>query len=182
MKALIAYGTRFGATQGIAERMVEWLQENKIESDIINVKKDSWPELSHYNGLIFGSGIKIGQWTKEMKKFVKENKEEINALKGPKVFFVCSGYAAIPERYQEIKQEYSKKILVDLGISVDNYEAFGGVMNVSPDSPVGWLDKKILKIAGKKTPDFDPKGVNDSRDWIKIEQFAQEFIRLMKKA
>ncbi|MFX1283375.1 MAG: flavodoxin domain-containing protein [Promethearchaeota archaeon] len=182
MKALIAYGTRYGATQGIAEQMVKWLQENAIKSDIINLKKDSWPELSQYNGIILGSGIKIGQWTKEMKKFMKDNKEEINALKGPKVFFVCSGYAAIPERYQEIKQEYCKNVLVDMGVNVDDYEAFGGVMNVSPDSPVGWLDKKILRIAGKTTPDFDPNGINDSRDWIQIEEFTQKFIRMIKKA
>ncbi len=181
MKVIIAYGTRYGATQGVAERMSEWLHEDNIDSDIINVKKDSWPELSLYKGLIFGSGIKIGQWTKEMKNFVKKNKEEINALKGPKVFFVCSGYAAIPERYQEIKEEYCKKVLGDFGVTVDTYEAFGGVMNVSSDSPIGWLDKKILKVAGKDTPNFDPDGVNDSRDWDKIKKFTQEFIQRIKK-
>lgn len=182
MKALIAYGTRYGATQGIAERMSEWLHENNIDSDIINVKKDQWPELSQYNGLILGSGIKIGQWTKEIKKFIKKNKEEINTFNGPKVFFVSSGYAAIPERYQEIKEEYCKKALEDIGANIDNYEAFGGVMNMSPDSPVGWLDKKILKVAGKESPNFDPKGINDYRDWNKIEKFTKEFIQTLQQS
>lgn len=181
MKVLIVYGTRFGATKGIAERMTEWLHDNNIDSDIINVRKDPWPELSHYRGLIVGSGIKIGQWTKEIKNFIKKKKEEINAFGGPKVFFVSSGYAAIPERYQEIKEEYCKKALDGLGVMVDNYEAFGGVMDVSPDSPVGWLNKRILKIAGKESPKFDPKGVNDYRDWNKIEEFTKEFIQTIPK-
>jgi menaquinone-dependent protoporphyrinogen oxidase len=184
LKTLIAYGTRYGATQGIAERMSEWLQENDIDSDIINVKKDPWPELSGYNGLILGSGIKIGQWTKEMKNFMKKKKDEINTFSGPKVFFVSSGYAAIPERYQEIKEEYCKNALEKIGVKVsiiDNYEAFGGVMNVSPDSPAGWLDKRIMKIAGKESPRFDPNGVNDYRDWNKIEEFTKEFIQAIQK-
>ncbi|UCE12550.1 MAG: hypothetical protein JSV04_10175 [Candidatus Heimdallarchaeota archaeon] len=184
MKALIVYGTRYGATQGIAERMFEWLQKENIDSDVINVKKDEWPELAKYSGLILGTGIRIGQWTKEMKNFIKKKKEEINMFRGPKIFFVCSGYAAIPERYQEIKQEYCKKALENLGVSVDsiNYEAFGGVMNASPDSPVGWLDKKMLKIAGKASPDFDPNGINDYRDWNEIEKFTREsFIQALQQ-
>ena len=91
MKVLVAYGTRYGATQGIAEKMGEWLRGNGIDSDIIDVKKDQWPNLNQYNGLIAGSGIRIGQWTKELKNFIKNQKEELNALEGPKFFFVCSG-------------------------------------------------------------------------------------------
>lgn len=180
MKVLVAYGTRYGATLGIAEKMVEWLKDRNIDSDIINVKKDQWPDIAQYNGLIIGTGIKIGQWTKEMKNFIKKHREDINALDGPKVFFVSSGYAAIPERYHEIKEEYCKKALNGLGVTVDNYEAFGGIMNASPDSPVGWLDKKLLKIAGKASPNFDPNGVNDYRDWNKIEIFTKEFIQTLQ--
>ena len=183
MKALIAYGTRYGATQGIAERMSEWLRQSNIDSDIINVKRDQWPKLAQYDGLILASGIKIGQWTKEMKNFIRKKKEEINAFNGPKIFFVSSGYAAIPERYQEIKEEYCKKALENLGVLVDsvNYEAFGGVMDASPDSPVGWLDKKMLKIAGKTSPKFDPNGVNDYRDWNEIEKFTKGFVQALQQ-
>ncbi len=180
MKVLVAYGTRYGATQGIAEKMGEWLKDNNIDSDIINVKKDQWPEIAQYNGLIIGTGIRIGQWIKEMKKFIKKQKNDINTLNGPKVFFVSSGYAAIPERYHEIKEEYCKKALDDLGVTIDNFEAFGGIMNASPDSPVGWLDKKLLKIAGKASPNFDPNGVNDYRDWNQIERFTKEFIQTLQ--
>jgi menaquinone-dependent protoporphyrinogen oxidase len=182
MKALIVYGTRYGATQGIAERMAEWLKENAIDPDVINVKKDPWPELSQYHGLILASGIRIGQWTKEMKNYIKKSKTEINEFNGPKVFFVSSGYAAIPEKYQEIKEEYCIKALENLGVSVDSYEAFGGVMNTSPSSNVGWLDKKILKIAGKESPNFDPDGINDYRDWNKIEEFTKEFIQRLHES
>ncbi|MFX0087699.1 MAG: flavodoxin domain-containing protein [Candidatus Hodarchaeota archaeon] len=180
MKALIAYGTRYGATQGIAERMAEWLSENNINPDVINVRKDPWPDLFQYNGLILASGIRIGQWTKETKNFIKKNKTEINEFNGPKFFFVSSGYAAIPERYQEIKEEYCIKALENLGVSVDRYEAFGGVMNVSPSSNVGWLDKKLMKAAAKEAANFDPEGVNDYRDWDKIEEFTREFIQRLR--
>lgn len=179
MNVLIAYGTRYGATQGITERMSEWLKEKNIDSDIINVKKDQWPELSPYSGLILGSGIKIGRWTKEMKNFLKKKKEGINVFNGPKIFFVSSGYAAIPEKYLEIKEEYCKKALEEIGVVIDNYEAFGGVMDASTASKVGWLDKKILRIAGKESPNFDPKGVNDYRDWNKIKEFTQKFIQTL---
>lgn len=116
-----------------------------------------------------------------MKNFLKKKKEEINTLSGPKVFFVSSGYAAIPEKYQEIKEEYCKKALEDIGVNVDNYEAFGGIMDASQTSKVGWLDKKLLRIAGKASPNFDPKGINDYRDWNIIEDFTKEFIQTLQK-
>lgn len=174
------YGTRYGATRGVAERMAEWLNESNIDSTVINIKKDQWPDLSSYNGLIIGSGIKIGQWTKEMKNLLNTKKEEINTFSGPKVFFVCSGYAAIPEKYQEIKEEYCKKALEDIGVNVDNYEAFGGIMDVSKSSKQSWVNRQILRVAGKENPEFNPKGINDSRDWDKIEEFTQEFIQKLQ--
>jgi menaquinone-dependent protoporphyrinogen IX oxidase len=161
--------------------MSEWLQEDNIESDIIDVKKDQWPVLDEYQGLIFGTGIKIGQWTKEMKSFMKKNKEGINMHSGPKAFFVSSGYAAIPEKYIDIKNEYCRKVLEDIGVKIDNYEAFGGVMDVSQTSKIGWLDKKFLRIAGKESPNFEPNGVNDLRDWNKIEKFTRKIIHSLKK-
>ena len=180
MRVLIAYGTRYGATEEVAERMAEWVKAANIEVDIINVKANQWPELTEYTGLIIGSGIKIGQWTKEIKNFIKKKKDAINKFDGSKIFFVCSGYAAIPERYQEIKEEYCLKALTDLSVTVDDYEAFGGIMNVSPSSNVGWLNKQILKVAGKESPNFDPRGINDYRNWTKIEEFIQTFIQRLK--
>lgn len=180
MKVLIVYGTRYGATEGIAKRMAEWFNTASFEVELINVKKDPWPDLSQFQGLVLGTGIKIGQWTKEMKNFIKKHNDEISNFKGPKIFFVCSGYAAIPERYQEIKEEYCLKALTNLGASVDDFEAFGGVMDVSPTSNVGWLNKQIIKAVDKQSIDFDPKGINDYRDWEKIEEFTQTFIQRLK--
>jgi menaquinone-dependent protoporphyrinogen IX oxidase len=161
--------------------MVEWLNDNSFEAHLINIKDDQWPVLSQYQGLILGTGIKIGQWTKEMKNFIKKRNNEINNFAGPKVFFVCSGYAAIPERYQEIKEEYCLKALTKLGVSMDDYEAFGGVMDVSPTSNVGWLNKQIIKAVDKQSINFDPKGINDYRDWVKIEEFTKNFIQRVKE-
>ncbi|MFX1247873.1 MAG: flavodoxin domain-containing protein [Promethearchaeota archaeon] len=110
MKVLVANGTRYGATQGITERMVEWLTQNHIDSDIINIRKNKWP-VAQYNGLINGSGIRISLWTKEVEKFIKGKNDEINVI-SPEMFFICSGYATIPKDITKLRRNIVKKYLM----------------------------------------------------------------------
>ena len=182
-KVLILYGTRFGSTEGISENMAEVLKEKEVEVDIFNLKttpEKEIPPFDKYDGILIGTGIKIAQWTKEVKEFVTKKKNELNSFKNPKGFFVSSGYAADPEMYEKVKIEYTKDVLDKIGVKIDYFDAFGGLMDFTKSSRMSWLDKKILKSVAKSDPKIDSNGLNDLRDWKQIEKFTLGFIDLLQ--
>ena len=185
-KVLILYGTRYGGTEGISERIAKILGANDVETIIVDLKKppedDGYLAFDNFAGILIGSSIKIGQWTKDVKNFVSKRKDALNSFKGKLGFFVSSGYAAVPENYAKVKVEYTKDALAKLGVNkVDLFDAFGGLMDLSKTSRMGWLDKKILTMVGKQSGlESDPnKEITDLRDWNQIENFAKEFLQLL---
>jgi len=182
-KILIFYGTRFGATEGVAGKMAELARENGIQAEVLNLKdlpQDRIPDFTDYDGLMIGSSIKIGQWTKDVKKFVSNYKDQLNAFKGKKGFFVSSAYAADPESYQRVKTEYTLDACNKLGVEkLDLFDAFGGLMDFTETSKMGWLDKKLLKVAAKVASGekAEDDSYNDVRDWDQIEKFTLDFFK-----
>lgn len=67
-KVLIAYGSRFGSTEEISIKISHTLEEQEIETHLLDLKKvkaKDWPSLEAFDGVLVGSGIRIGKWTKE---------------------------------------------------------------------------------------------------------------------
>jgi len=180
---LILYGTRYGSTEGISEKMAEILKANEVKVDLFNLQatpEKEIPAFDPYDGILIGTGIKMGQWTKEVKEFVKRKRDELNSYKTPKGFFVSSGYAADPGMYEKVKIEYTKDALDKIGVKIDYFDAFGGLMDFTETSRMSWLDKKILKKVAESDPKIDPSGWNDLRDWKQIEKFTLGFIDLLQ--
>lgn len=177
------FGTRFGSAEGIAEKMAEIIKESGVGVDVFNLKtthdKDI-PDFEQYDGILIGTGIKIGQWTKEVKEFVAKKKGELNAFSGAKGFFVSSGYAADPDMYEKVKKEYIQDVLGKIGAKIEYFEAFGGLMDFTKSSRMSWLDKKVLKKVAKNDPKINLEGWNDLRDWKQIENFTLGFLEQIK--
>ncbi len=180
-KILIFYGTRYGATEGVAGRMAEIIRENGNQVDVFNLKDlpdDKIPDFSNYDGIIIGSSIKIGQWTRDVKKFVGNHSEKLNKFKGKLGFYVCSGYAADPENYEKVKVDYTQTACEKLGVKkLDMYDAFGGLMDFTETSRMGWLEKRLLKTVSQMTTGekAEDSSYHDLRDWNQIEKFTLEF-------
>ncbi|MBY9000646.1 MAG: flavodoxin domain-containing protein [Candidatus Heimdallarchaeota archaeon] len=181
-KILIVYGTRYGATEGVAIKIAEIFRENNVLAEVVNLKeKSNFDNFEDYDGLIIGSSIKIGQWTRHVKNFVRNMRLEIQKFSGPFGFYVCSGYASQEEQYQKVKEEYIPDRLTEYGISISYYDAFGGIIDFSESSRMGWLEKKIMKIAGSQAAGLPVESeYTDLRDWDQIEKFALGYLELVK--
>ena len=70
-KVLVTYGTKYGATAEIAERIGEVLRQAGLQTDVLPA--DRVGDLSGYGAVVLGSGVYIGQWRKEAAKFLKAN-------------------------------------------------------------------------------------------------------------
>jgi menaquinone-dependent protoporphyrinogen oxidase len=182
-KVLIAFGSRYGSTKEISEKISEILKNQELETQLLNlrdVKRKNWPFIYNFDGILIGSGIMMGAWTKEGKKFLKLIQSK-NITKPIGVFVSC-GEAMNPNNKSIANDKYLGKVLEKFGVKASLYEAFGGVFDLSKESNLGKITKKILLAVSKEDPTIKPDQRNDGRDWAQIEKFAIEFSNLVKNS
>lgn len=176
MKALIVYGTRYGSTSGIAEEIGKVIEEKGAQVDIRDAKKVKDIEISTYDLVIVGSGIKMGSWTKESTKFLEKNRENLSK-RDVALFVVCGATPDDEKQYKEAQENYLDKVaakyLINPPISMG---LFGGV--IDPNAKYGLMDRVIMKMVKK---DLEDKGIDttkpyDLRDWEVIRKWAADLV------
>lgn len=71
MAVLIAYASKHGSTQGIAERIAEKLRQLGKQAEARPM--DEVSDLGGYQALVIGSAIYYGSWLKEATEWVRRN-------------------------------------------------------------------------------------------------------------
>ncbi len=69
LKALIAYGTRYGATTSTSEEIGKILREEGFDVKIVNLKVEKIKDISEYDLVVVGSGMQIGKWVGDAEDF-----------------------------------------------------------------------------------------------------------------
>jgi len=144
---LIVYGTRYGATSEVAKEIARILEElYDLSVQLIDLSMQKIKDISGYDNIVLGSGIKMGRWVGRAKRFLKKN------FDGKRVaVFVCSGRAGEPDSYDYALDKYVKQVLSKyLKVQPVAFEAFGG--------------RKPLKN----------NTFYDNRDWDRIRNWAKK--------
>jgi len=183
-KIAIFYGTRFGGTVGITQKIAEVLTEKGFDVLIQNTKETgNSKEIfeNDFSGVILGSGIQIGAWTPKMKQFVVDYQQHIAKDSIKLGMFVSCGTAFTEEGTIKACQEYVDDFAMKLGLKPVITAAFGGIYDFSKKSKHGMIKKKILQgIVKKDFPGmFELNNINDFRNWDKIVAFAEKFAENM---
>ena len=184
MKALIVYGTRYGATSSTSEYIAQILNEEGFDTDVVNAKEKKIDSISEYDLVIVGSGMKIDRWTKEPESFLKKFQKEL--IKKKVAIFVSSAIQAIyvHERNTEAMERSHKKYLEEkaekYSLNPISLAIFGGVLDYDN---MGWLAKKTVGQLWRKFEEagYEKKaGKYDTRDWTVIEKWTKELFRKIK--
>jgi menaquinone-dependent protoporphyrinogen oxidase len=181
-KVLIIYGTRWGSTEEISQKLANILNEEGIEAELLNLettKKRDYPSLDGYDGILLGSGIKIKRWTKSARKFLKKYADELKEKPNALGVFVSCGDGGIPEKREQAKEEYIKSMLDKYEVEADIYEAMGGMIDLTEDSKMGKFSIKMMNMAAQDDPDLKANDKNDTRDWDRIKEFGKNFCALL---
>jgi len=182
MRVLIAYGSRYGSTEEIAQRLAGFLGEEGVEADVLDVKRERrWPSLEGYDGVLVGSGVKISKWMGEPLEFLRRKRGELEGRRLG-LFVSCLTVLTDPDKAREDLE----RVAEEAGVEPALMEAFGPVLDVGPGSRMGFLDRRIAKtvmlgLSKDKGMEFDTEGRNDLRDWDKIQDFAHKFAESLKK-
>ncbi len=185
-KVLILYGTRYGTTKEISNKIEKIIQEKGITTENYNLKEHNLkeiPPLEEYDGIIIGTGIKMKMWTKVVKKFVQKRKSELKNRQSTLGFYVCCGVAAKKSDISKAINDYITPKFQKLGIQPTLIDAFGGVYDLTEGSLITGMMRKIVISALKEEEGIENPGgkMHDFRDWEQIEDFASKFVELLKK-
>jgi len=178
-KILIAYGTRYGATTGTAEEIAKVLQGEGFEVKVVNLKEEKVKDISEFELVIIGSGMKIDRWTSKAKDFLKKFSKD---LKEKKVaIFVSSGgralmeYKGEQEEINRITKKYLEDKAVKYYLNPIAMTMFGGIWDYNQMGKIyrKFLEPELENFIPAGFKETEP-GVYDSRDWDKIRNWAKE--------
>jgi menaquinone-dependent protoporphyrinogen oxidase len=186
MKALIAYGTRYGATAGTAEEIAKILTQEGLDVRVADLKKEKIQDISDYNLVVVGSGMAMGNWASEAEDFLKKFQNIFEAKR--LALFISSlkpveekeGKTALVDRIRKVGLD--DKIL-KYNLKPISVGMFGGVINYNK---IGFLMRKAMEIGYKSAlqknefPQTEP-GCFDLRDWNEIRGWARELAKQAQK-
>jgi menaquinone-dependent protoporphyrinogen IX oxidase len=182
MKALIVYGSRYGATKGTSEDISKALREENFEVKVVNAQEEKVKDISEYGLVVVGSGIACGRWVNEAENFLKKFRKE---LENKKLALFVSSVEPIAAK-EGNTEEVAKMHRIDLEDRVSKYGLkpvsmgfFGGIIDFNR---MGFLTRKGMEAAFKAPlqkhgfKETAP-GAYDLRDWDEIRSWAKELAK-----
>lgn len=178
MKALIVYGSRYGTAEEIATEIGKIMEDEGFEVDLADSKSLKNCDISPFDLIIVGSGIKMGKWTKGSLKFLKDNKSQMATKKV--ALFVSCGAANQEKSRKEGWDNYLKKVAAEnLEEEPDELGLFGSVYD--PNAKHGLMHKLTNRFYKKE---LEKQGIDttkryDYRDWDEIRAWARNLTKLL---
>jgi menaquinone-dependent protoporphyrinogen oxidase len=167
VKVLVAYGSKYGSTKEIAEKIGEAVKGEGVDVDVLSA--DKVKSVTGYQGVVIGSAAYIGMWRKEVVSFVKKNEKELT--KRP-VWIFSSGPAGKGDPVKQMEGWLYPKALqpVIANIKPEDITVFHGNISVEKMS---WMEKQMIKMVKSEYGDF--------RDWDAIAKWGKEIAAELKK-
>jgi menaquinone-dependent protoporphyrinogen IX oxidase len=151
-KAIIAYETKSGVTGESAGIIAGVLREKYgFDVDVVNLREYPSPDLSRYQNVFIGSGIRMGRWYGKAKKLLKADFEGKNV-----VVFVSACSAGDPKNHDEAVGKYLNDVLAKYpNVKPVATAAFGGRMKMlgkvqadtcDPEKVRAWAEEVGAKL------------------------------------
>jgi menaquinone-dependent protoporphyrinogen IX oxidase len=176
MKALVLYGTRWGGTVKIAEKIGCTLKSEGYHVDVVNAKQ-SIHNVNVYDLVVIGSGIRADKWTKETINFIEKNKSILKTKKTA-LFVSCQMADGKKEAQEKAKILYLKKTAEQYDLRPVSFGFFGGFLDFSKSH--GLLVDIMVRVNKKslRKNGLDITKVRDTRDWDIIESWARDVAKI----
>ncbi len=181
MKALVVYGTRWGGTVEVAERIAGGLGAAGWLADSVDAR-DNLPSVAAYDLVVVGSGIRADEWTKETLAFLAKNSEALREKKTA-LFVSCSmAERTESEAREKARETYLQRVADRFGLKPVSLGFFGGYMNMKRSH--GFLADLIVRVNGQnlRRHGLDTVGTTDKRDWAAIEAWTKDLVKAASNA
>jgi menaquinone-dependent protoporphyrinogen oxidase len=159
---LVAYATRYGSTQEVAEAVATTLCEGGLAVDLQLMREVQ--TLAGYGAVVLGAPLYIGHWHKDAQRFLARHRE---ALQQRPVFLFTLGPTQPDEQeWAGVRTQLEQELANYPWLKPVAHELFGGKYDPTklrfPDSLLTWLPASPLH----QLP------ASDVRDWTAIHTWA----------
>lgn len=168
MRVLVAYESKYGATQGIADRIGETLRAHGLDVDVVRAREVR--TLDGYDAFVVGSAAYYGSWINEATQLVLRQRVAIGTRP---LWLFSSGpvsSSAVDAKGNDVRAAAEPKTIADLrrAVTPRGHRVFFGALD---PTKMGMAERIIASL-----PAF-PGERGDFRDWKDIEAWAEQIAR-----
>ncbi|WP_241988668.1 flavodoxin domain-containing protein [Cryobacterium breve] len=173
MTVLVGFSSKYGATEGIAERIARRLRE--AGQDAVARPAASVDKADTYDAFVIGSSTYMGSWRKEATEFVRRNRE---LLSGHPVWLFSSGplgTAGKDAQGRDLLKESEPKQFEEFSEALQprGMQVFFGALD---PRVLGRRDRLVRRIPSGL--ELLPEG--DFRNWAAIDEWAAGIARELR--
>ena len=165
--ALVVYGSTYGQTERVAERIAGALRDAGFVVDVHRGDRLPTPlSVAGYDGVVVAASVLMGRYQRYIREFVRRYADRLNHSRSAFVS-VCGAAASDPPR----AQGYVDALLAESGWHPTITRSFAGAVAYTQYSWLlrRWL-KRISRRAGLPT---DTSRDWDVTDWDEVDRFAR---------
>src|SRR5215469_6472989 len=164
---LVAYATRYGSTQEVAEAIAATLRERGIAVDIAPMHEAR--ELEGYRAVVLGAPLYMFRWHKDALHFLARHRAALTAR--PVAVFALGPFHADEKEFQAVGEQLEKELAKFPWLTPTAITIFGGK-----------FDPQTLTFSHNLVPALKNMPASDVRDWTAIHAWASNLATELQPA
>jgi menaquinone-dependent protoporphyrinogen oxidase len=161
---LIAYASRYGSTQEVAEVIAATLRERGLDLDMQPMR--SVRTLNPYGAIVLGAPLYMFHWHKDARHFLARHRSDLIAR--PVALFALGPFHAEEQEFQTARDQLDKALAEFPWFTAAAIEVFGGR-----------FDPEKLTMPYSLVPALKRMPASDARDWTAIRAWASGLVELL---
>ena len=154
---LVAYATRYGSTQEVAEAVAATLRERRWEVDLRPAREVR--SLEGYSAVVLGTALYMFRLHKDARRFLTRHREALS--KRPVAIFAMGPFNNDERDWQAVRAQLDKELAMFPWLVPIAHEVFGGK-----------FDPAKLRFPYNLVPYLKRLPASDIRDWTAINAWA----------
>jgi menaquinone-dependent protoporphyrinogen oxidase len=156
---LVAYATRYGSTQEVAEAVAATLRECGLAIDIQPMRDVR--TFDQYRAVVLGAPLYMFHWHKDALHFLARHREAL--MQRPVAIFALGPLHAEEKEFQEVRGQLDKELAKFPWLTPAAIAIFGGK-----------FDPEKLTFPHNLLPALKNMPASDVRDWTAIRAWASD--------
>ncbi len=159
---LVAYATRYGSTQEVADAIAATLRERGLEVDLQPAR--AVQSLAGYRAVVLGAPLYMFHWHKDALRFLSQHRQALTKRppEGIRVaIFALGPLNDVEKEWQEVRAQLDKEMGKFPWLTPVAVEIFGGK-----------FDPANLRFPWNLLPALKQMPASDIRDWTAIRAWA----------
>jgi menaquinone-dependent protoporphyrinogen oxidase len=154
---LLAYATKYGSTQAVAEQIATTLREKGLQVSVQRAREVG--SLEGYDAVILGAALYMFRWHRDARRFLKRHRQAL--ADRPVAVFALGPVNDDEGEFQDARAQLDKQLARFPWFAPAAIEVFGGV----------W-DPSTLGFPFSVIPALKKIAASDARDWDAIRAWA----------